>query len=191
MKLAHEIPISLPPEVEWMVATPRPDQDDFMPNYSLLFQRSMLLIDELLSPFLLRFKTFLENQQVALGQVDVWLFHDNEHQVFLKDHFGVTVDYEDAKWHRLFDDRSARSVCGSFVRCTRCGDEFMNHSENKVEDWRTCKTDHKPGCFPIDNERAATLCRWKFPGTIKFNICIETPEERSRLIHFVNFMGRS
>lgn len=189
IKLAFEIPIYLPAGLECLVATRRPQEDDFVPNYGLLLQQSMLLIDELVPTFLLGFKAFLESHQLALGHVDAWLFHDNDEQIFLQDQFGLTMNYTDATWHRLFDGVPAHSLC--LHTCSRCGDRISYHNVSIMEDWWTCKTDNRPGYFPIVRQDKAELFRCTFPGKVEFNVSIETPDERSRLIHFVKFMEHS
>lgn len=185
VKLVFEIPISLPAELDYLISTPRPDQDDFMPDYGLLLQRSMLLIDEFIPTFLLEFKVFLENQQLALGRADVWLFHENEPQLFLNEHFGLTVDYNNATWLRL------SPTVASCKKCSRCRDTWYNH-EKTVEDWVTCKTDGRPGCFPLrDETKVEKLLRFTLEGNIEFNASIETPDEQNRLLQFLKFVGHS
>jgi hypothetical protein len=79
---SFEIPASFTAGLECLVFQPRPAKNDIMPNYEFILQRSMLLMDDLLPGFLLEFKTFLENQQIALGKVDAWLMQVVEYTLF-------------------------------------------------------------------------------------------------------------
>lgn len=189
VKRSFEIPINLPARLQSLIIPPHPTENDIMPNYELLLQRSMLLIDDVLPGFLLEFKTLLEKQQVALGQVETWLLRANEFAYFLCSLFAVKLAPCDVyTWYRRHDLVS-EEVFDRILEaetCFRCKREFCQHIDNE-EDWVDCRGDRQPGCFSLYKSRRHLL-EYSWKGTMEFEFCLEIPEQQSLLSSFVDFL---
>lgn len=188
-KRSFEIPISLPERLECLVVLPQTKGNDIMPDYALILKRSMLLIDDILVGFLLEFKAFLENQQIALGKVEAWLVQADEDVIFLQNQFNVTIPCGGATWQTLGSPFASWAACKqqlSKTRCSRCGSNFEVHNRKQENGWVYCQQDQQPGCFPLTSSLTLSL-KYECPGTIDVKFCIESPNERSRLIKFLEF----
>lgn len=189
-KSCFEIPISLPEKLECLVVHPRTEKNDIMPNYELFFQRSMLLVDDILPGFLLEFKAFLENQQIALGKVDAWLMQANEDALLLQSLFKVALPCDTAAWQQMGGRFTSWETCQqglALSECSRCGTVFKYHNQNQPNGWVSCSRGvQQSGCFPL-TRFMTVLNQFECPGTIDVKFCIEIPLERSRMIKFLDY----
>jgi len=194
-KSSFKIPISLPKRLECFVSPARcqPAKNDIIPDYELFLRRSMLLVDEVLIGFLLKFKTFLEDQQIALGKVDAWLLQADEDALFLQNQFNVNIPCDRANRQnvgsRFSSWETSRQVLASF-ECSRCRVAFQYHTYNEPDGWVSCKSGKQTGCFPVPSGIMA-LGRYECPGKVDVKFCMEIPSERNRLIRFLEFARNS
>ena len=195
----HEffVPMVFPSKLRRLVPVPRVGQDDAVPNLRVLIHRATLLSDDVMVIFLMEYKHYLEQLQVALGVIDAWLLEAAKSEQYLKDTFGASLNPA-GEYLQAFKNQHLTVDPIYSGSCSRCGKK--RHKHTLMRSWLRCSLSDLPmdqqqqqqqqqqqprAYFPLTTETNLAVC--KFRGSVNLQFFIDEPRERKRLTQMVAF----
>lgn len=151
---------------------PVPDHGSLI-DFQSLFEKSLVLHDDVLGPFLATLKTHLESVQVCMGEIEGWLMLPNETKVFIESTFGKTLNSCNAQ-----ECKNPLLHPNNFT-CTECGyhkDDHFKKNHDLTCRRGNCRMDSYFHCWGCE-----LLLESSVPGTIKLDFDISNQKERGRL----------
>ena len=121
-------------------------EDEGFPDFGLLFERSLLLHDDLLPLFLFKFREHLEKVQVYLGGIDSWLMEATTLHNFLEETFQKKIPSHTETDFRYYCDGEECTLThfgGSL--CQACRKCYRDHYISEFELF----------CFPIQKHNCS------------------------------------
>ncbi len=104
-----------------------------LPDYDLLFERSLLLQNDVLKPFLLILRGHLEKIQAFYNEIDVWIREPRSDRHFLEQTFGIDFDFSFvASQHEEEDNSTQPTTIGQSDTSSRSSDDAESYS-NDIE----------------------------------------------------------
>lgn len=193
------LPVAFPTPLNRLVPVPKVSRDEAMPNLSLLLKRSMLLSEEILVAFLMEYKYYMEQLQVALGEVDAWILEGIKCEEFLHGHFGANGQPD--HFVKSFNNQLVPVDPIQNVPCSRCCKKFYKHDKKLC--WAFClggkdlsgnelanedfSSRGCPAYFPVAIETNLLVC--KLHGLLELDFAIDQHSERARMAKFLAFVS--
>ncbi|CAJ1952889.1 unnamed protein product [Cylindrotheca closterium] len=151
-------------------------------DYEAYFEKTSILHDSVIGPFLVELKTHLENVQVCLGEIDSWLMFPQDTTSFLESVFKVALETptEEHIEKCSFSSSHPKRTC-------RCHYAYSRHSTSQRCPLKPRQKFKCGGCK--DNKVACLGTFHSLPGMFDTEFDLTNDLHRRRLQHFVAFMN--
>jgi hypothetical protein len=123
------LPPPIPQELTDIIALKTKGPQSVFPDYALFFERSLLLHEDVLMPFLFKLKDHLEWIQVFLGQIDAWLMEPVSYVEFIKEVFDKELIIPTKKEGTTTCTKDCTVKHPAPSCCLVCGQPFSSHRQ--------------------------------------------------------------
>jgi hypothetical protein len=123
------LPLPIPQELTDIIAFKMKGPKSIFPDYDLFFERSLLLHEDVLIPFLLKLKNHLEWIQVFLGQIDAWLMEPVSYVEFIKEVFDKELIIPTKEEGAMPCMKECTMKHPALSSCLICGEPFSSHRQ--------------------------------------------------------------
>ena len=165
--------------------------DIFVPNrkpfgklidFEALFEKSLILHDDVLGPFLEILKEhLLSSVQVCLGEIETWLMESGSHINYLESTFGVKLEFPGENEILTNYCSCPEGTHPDSLLCCGCGKSFNTHGGSD----HRCSTGYGH-CFKCKKFNLLKSC--SLPGTLEMKFDISKLHERKRLEKVLELM---
>lgn len=156
-------------------------------NYSSYLDKSIILCDEVLLPFLTTFLKHLQEMQVYLGKIETWLSESESRVKFLNDLF----ENENAK-NGGIDEKQLRNSSGRVYwgkeTCVRCFKPCKKHTLNQNKTKYLCKDDKHAKFFDPPKTTLYESTSFKDDGKIDMAFNLSTDVDKKKLQAMYSFL---
>ena len=181
---------NLPAGIDSIFLPPKEAYTNFI-NYEALFEKSLILHDDVLGPFLEQFKVHLVSSvQVCLREIETWLMEPGSNIQYIESKFGVKLELpEENEILTKSCTCPAGTHSGSLV-CVQCKKELRNHIDSS-------STTLKKKCYSCPYLHDVFQCskfnllkEWNstLPGSLELKFNIAKLHDRKKLDKVLELM---
>ena len=174
-------PLSNLPSMLTTIFEPKTIDSKRLLDFQSFFEKSLVLHDDILGPFLAKLKAHLESVQVCLGNIEGWLVEPNETKGFIESTFGKTLNPCNAQECKHPECHPDKYKCAN----AKCEREKGDHSRSYSKDWKCNRADSYFHCWGCE-----LVFEIKGPGKIQYSFNISDQKERERLKKCLEFVSQ-
>mmetsp|Transcript_15967 Transcript_15967/g.33396 ORF Transcript_15967/g.33396 Transcript_15967/m.33396 type:complete len:352 (+) Transcript_15967:70-1125(+) len=156
-------------------------------DYDSFFNSSLILHDDVLSPFLEKLKPHLMDVQNCLSEVDKWLQEAHEITQFLETIFGKKLKNPKASDVEEKDCICPYGTHSNCEKCLNCNKVFGDHAKDAKGGWR-CDTVSRD-LFRCKEVHMLKECSLAGKHEVTFDVLLDW--EKEKLIKFLEFLSCS